>query len=176
MIAAVFHILGVLLALAVVILVSGIIDSYFSQRRLERTLDIASVKLNVPRQSLRAGHHNAQISRYLADRYDADQLSNRISDVGRPAFLALEWFSYSAQLTVVIVAGYLAFTNDLSYAPFAWFALVIAVVLWALNVVASALLYVITGRVPGEARDARDLSVQLQKSNGMSPKNSSSES
>ncbi|MDZ7810273.1 MAG: hypothetical protein U5L11_09140 [Arhodomonas sp.] len=52
MMTAALHIVGVLIALVVVMLASGIIDSYFSQRRIERILEEASVKLDLPRRGV----------------------------------------------------------------------------------------------------------------------------
>ncbi|CAB1078374.1 hypothetical protein D1AOALGA4SA_6119 [Olavius algarvensis Delta 1 endosymbiont] len=171
MLTAVFHIVGVMVALIVVLLASGLIDSHFSQKRFERTLETASVKLDLPRRGVFTGEYDAQIARYLADRYDADRISNRISDIGRPAFLVLEWFSYAVQLSIVVIAGWCAFTKDPAYAAAAWFALVAAIVFWVVNVLASALMYLATGRVPGEARDARALFIKLRNEEGRSPAN-----
>lgn len=171
MLIAVFHIVSVIVVLIVVLLVSGLVDSYFSQKRFDRILETASVKLDLPRSGVFAGEYNEQIARYLADRYDVDRIANRISDVGRWAFLVIEWSSYAVQLSIVAIAGWFAFTKDPTYATAAWFALVAAIGFGVVNVVASSLLYLVTGRVPGEARDARALSVKLSNEEDRRPIN-----
>ncbi len=175
MLTAVLHLLGASAVLFVVIFVSGVVDGHISQNRLERILNAASVKLDLPRSGVFAGEFNAEISHYLAERYDADRLVNRISDIGRPVFLILEWFSYCAQMAIVVVAGWFAFTSDPAYAVAAWSAVPVALVLWVLLVCASTLLYVLTGRVPGEAMDARALSVRLHDEDGFAPGSASKE-
>lgn len=171
MVIATLHLVGTIVVLVAVMFLSGIIDSRVSHKRLERVLDAASVKLNLPRDGVFAGEFNSEIARYLAERYDADQWLNRISDVGRPFWLAGEWLSYSAQLAIVVFAGWFAFTDDPSYAAVAWFAVLVAFLMWALIACSTALLYVLTGRVPGEAIDARALSVRLRNDRDISPTN-----
>lgn len=174
MLIAVLHLLGTTAVLFVVMFISGVVDGHFSQKRLERILDGASAKMDLPRSGVFAGEYNAEIARYLAERYDPDRLANRVSDVGRPAFLAFEWISYCAQLAIVGVAGWFAFTGDPTYAVSAWVAVPVALVLWVLNVLAVTLLYVFTGRVPGEALDARALSARLRNESDLSPTSASS--
>ena len=174
MLIVMLHFVGVFISLAVIMFVSGSIDGYMGRKRREQVFEAALVKLDLPRDRVLAGEYKSEIARYLADRYDADRVINRISDVVQPGFIVLEILSYAVQLIVVAIVAWFVFTDDPVYAASAWFAVVAAIAFWIINLVASGFLYLATGRVPGEARNARCLSVQIRNNENRSPTSSSS--
>ena len=75
----------------------------------------------------------------------------------RPLTVNLEILSYLSQVTIVALAARFTLAEDLSYAPLAWFALIVALCFWVLIMMTSAICYLVTERRLGEARDAREL-------------------
>lgn len=175
MLIAVLHLLGTLGALVAILLLRGFVDGHLSRKRMERIIGSASTKLNAPREAVATDQYRTELSTYLAERYDENRIANRISDLGRPALIALEFIGYTVQLVIVTVAGWFALTDDPGHAPLAWLAVVAAIGFWLLNVVASGVLFLATGRSAGEARDARSLSAQLRNDDDRSSRELSQE-
>lgn len=169
MLIAVIHFAGVVAALLTIVLVSGNWSNKAGCKRLERLLEVTSLKLTLPLHRVLAGEYNERIARYMVDRYDTNRLVNRLSDVVQPVFLILELTSYIAQLGIVAFSAWLVFTKDPGYAVFTWFAVPLAVAFLGINTTASATLYLITGRVPGEARQMRKFAVWLQMRPNINP-------
>ena len=157
MLMAVVHIIGTLLTLTVFFFATVSLEAYRSRRRLEGVLETAALRLGLSRERVCDGAHEDQVIRYLADTYGTKHIANRFSDLCRPLTVTLEVLSYFSQITIVAFAVWITFTEGFSYTPVAWIALIVAACFWGLIMLTSAICYLVTGRRPGEARDAREL-------------------
>ena len=160
---ALLHIAGTLVTLFVLMVVSGAVSEWRSQQRSRDVMVKAAIHLDVPLQELETGKHDKDLARFLAERFDTDRISNRLSDLFRPLVIVVEGISYVSQLGVVGVAAWRVFTVDPAYGVHAWFAVGIALFFLIVVAIVVAVCKLVTGRAPGEAKHGRAIAVSLTR-------------
>lgn len=164
MLIAIFHIVGTLVVLFIFFFVSGLVEQILGRRRYKLIMESAAAELQLGLEDLLNENGKRQLAKYMAERYGRDKLANRISDAFRPVIMIGEGTSYLVQVVIVIWAAWLAFSEHIAFAQNAWFAVGAAVLLYLVFQLGTVLCYLLTGRGPGEASDARKMIRELVNS------------
>ncbi|WP_133501988.1 hypothetical protein [Cognatilysobacter terrigena] len=154
MIAAI-HLVGALLSMLLLSTGLHFLGAWIDRRNAARILQDASVHLGRPLAELEAPEFRPEVLRYFAAKYSDDLLSNRLSDFLGLLLAVFNWLVLLIQIAVFGAVAWFSYTEDQANAVYAWLLLVIALLAFAIGLCVIALCKLLTGRFPGQARNAR---------------------
>ena len=164
MLIAIGHILGSIIATLVfgviVLAISGwILEKVEKQRREEMAM-----KLGIAIQDLENEELGSKILELASERYGSDLLSNRLSDLCGYIRTMWDWLGSLIQIGTFFGVCWFTFTDNISNAAYAWFIPLTAVVFWLCSVLFTFVCRLVTGRYPGEAKQARKSATEFLSS------------
>ncbi len=164
MLIAIGHIIGsivVTLAFGVVVLaISGwTLEKAEKQRREE-----IAMKLGVATQDLENEELGSKILELASERYSSELLSNRLSDLCGYIRRMWDWLGSLIQIGIFIGVCWFTFTDNITITAYAWFIPSTAVVFWLCSVLFTFVCRLVTGRYPGEAKQARKSATEFLSS------------
>lgn len=165
MVVALLHLVGTVIVLFIFFIATGLLENYRSVKRQDRVFTAAAIRLGIPATQIDEEKHAGDLARYLTNEYDSNKFRNRISDLGRPFFVLYEILTYLIQAGIVAASAWFAFTADYTNASLAWLAVGAAILLWIGNLLLASVVYLATGRSPGEAKDGRKIAAKLNEIN-----------
>jgi hypothetical protein len=154
---AVLHILGALVSLLAISTPLFFLGFWIDQRNAERGLQDATVDLGRPLSEFDSPEFAPELLRYLGAKYSDDLIKNRLSDFLGSVLTAFNWLLVLIQLVVVGSVAWYSFTENQTYAVYAWFVLLIPVFGLIISLCVSVLCKLVTGRFPGQAKQARKI-------------------
>ncbi|QMT59705.1 hypothetical protein [Legionella sp. PC997] len=98
-----------------------------------------------------------KITAFFLDRFSNDLFRNRISDLCGSILTIWQVLGFLINIALFIYVVWLTFTENISYARYAWLIIPISVFFWIISFVFSILCWLITGRYPGQAKQVRKL-------------------
>jgi len=153
---AIVHVVGALsvsFGFTLLILWVGVWEQ---KRARKRRLQDASIALGVPATSLETDDSLIpRIVQYSSQRFSAELLRNRLSDLCGALRTAWGLLGTLLQVGVVAAVGWAMYVDGAQNAAYMWCMLAVAVFFWLASVGFSLLCLVLTGRYPGEAKAAR---------------------
>ena len=165
---AVGHIVGSILALLVLGFFLLLVAGWETERNTKRALEEMSLALGVPVNDLSKEELAPRLTRLLSERFSSELLRNRLSDLCGVVQTLWGWLGSVLQLIVLVAAAWYAATESSDRAVFAWFAVAVAVFFWIVSAVFSLTCRLLTGRYPGQAKQARKSLAETLKSQSAS--------
>jgi hypothetical protein len=162
---AIAHILGSIIALSifgfVVLLIAG-----WEQSRIQKEVsEEASVTLGVTVEDLDSEELAPKILKLSAEKFSTELFRNRISDFCGLIRTMWGWLGNIIQVLVLLAVVWYTVTDSAENAVYAWFVLGIAIVFWLVSVIFSLACKLLTGRYPGQAKEARKATTEWVKNN-----------
>lgn len=151
------HIVGaiiVLLAFGIGILM---LSGWERERNQKVALQEASLALGIAVTDLDNVEHQEKIVQFAAARFSSELFRNRLSDLCGWIQIGWGWLSNLIQAGVLLGVIWYTFTGDLSNGVHAWWVVAVAFFFWISSVLFALACKLLTGRFPGQARQARKL-------------------
>lgn len=154
---AIGHIVGALIALVVFGLGILMLSNWEIERNRKFALQEMSLDLGIPVGELDNFEHQAKVVQFAATRFSTELLRNRLSDLC--GLVQAGWSILGTLLQAGILLGVIWYTitDDLSNSVNAWWIIVVAFFFWISSVLFALTCKLLTGRFPGQARQARKM-------------------
>lgn len=161
---AIGHIVGTLVALVIFAFVVLMLSNWEIERNRKAATEEMSLELGVSIEELNNEANQEKILQFSAAKFSPELLRNRLSDLCGTLQTGWGWLSSLLQAGLILCVVWYTITDDLSNAVYAWWAVGIGFTFWLLSAMFSLLCKLLTGRLPGQARQARKmLHVHLEK-------------
>lgn len=164
MLIAIGHILGSILAALIFGGIVLAIYDWHSERSKKERLEEIAIKLGVAIQDIENEEVTPRILEVVSEKYSNEHLGNRVSDLCGYIRTIWEWIGLLIQIGVFVSVCWFTFTENITNAEYAWFIPVTAVVFWLCSVAFALTCRLLTGRYPGEAKQARKSAVEFLSS------------
>jgi hypothetical protein len=151
------HIAGALIVL--VALSAGVLALavWEHERNGKASLEEMSLALGIPVGELENAEHQSKVIQFSAARFSSELLRNRLSDLCGWVQTAWGWLGTLLQVGVLLGVIWYTFTDDLSNSVHAWWIVAIAFFFWISSAFFALICKLLTGRFPGQARQARKM-------------------
>jgi hypothetical protein len=162
---AIAHIIGSIVALFIFGFVVLLIAGWERGRIQKQVAEEASVALGVTVEDLDSEELAPKILKLSAEKFSTELLRNRISDFCGLIRTIWGWLGNIIQVLVLLAVVWYTITESTENAVYAWFVLGIAIVFWLVSVIFSLACKLLTGRYPGQAKEARIVAADWVKNN-----------
>lgn len=152
---AVAHILGAIIALFAFESAVLALSAWELKRNQKAAAEEISIALGIPVESLGNTENASRVVRFNAERFSSDLFRNRLSDLCGWVQLAWGWLGRIFQVGVFFGAIWYSFTDSVQNAIYVWWVVAIALIFSVTSVVFGFVCKLVTGRFPGQARQAR---------------------
>jgi len=153
---AVLHIVGASVVSMAIGFAFLLLGAWIQQRSHKRGIEEACIALGIPLNGLDDPAHLPQIIQYAAAKFSSELLRNRISDLLGIVLAAWGVLAFLVELAVLAWISWLTFST-LQAAVYAWSTVAIAVLASMVSLVVALCCKVLTGRFPGQARQAQKI-------------------
>jgi hypothetical protein len=157
--AAIAHILGAIVSLILLGLVEVLIGSWESTKNEQRAIEEVALALGVGIEEVKDEVFAPKVLRYSSQKYSSELFVNRFSDFCGVVRTIWGWFSNFLQVVILLLVIWTSFPEDYANAVYAWVILVVAIASYIVSIVFSYLCKLLTGRFPGEAKQARKAAI-----------------
>lgn len=161
---AIGHISGAVIGSFILGLIILFIASWELERNGKRANEELALKLGIPVADLedeeKSKQHAPKIIEINMEKFSDELFKNRISDFLGIIHKASNGLSKILQVLLIIVVCWYTFTDDLGNAVYAWLINAIIILFFVANVVFSLFCKILTGRYPGQAKQAREAFVK----------------
>ena len=162
---ALAHILGSIIVLAIFGLVVLLSFGWESYRIQKQEAEEASTTLGVKVEDLDSEELAPKLLQYWDEKFNSELFRNRISDFCGLIRLMWIWFGNIVQALILLAVIWYTITGSTENAVFAWFAVGIDIVFLVVSVIFSLACKLLTGRYPGQAKEARKGAFEWIKDN-----------
>jgi hypothetical protein len=152
---AIGHIVGSIVVLTLVGFASVLIGAWESERNQKHLLEEASIQLGITVEDFNKEEIAPRIIKFASDRYSTELLRNRLSDLCGSIRTGWGWLGVLLQVAILGGVAWYTFADSLGTAVYAWAIVVIALVFWVVSIAFSFVVRLLTGRYPGQAKQAR---------------------
>lgn len=163
---AVAHILGTLIALLAFESAVLALHAWELKRNQKGAAEEISIALGIPVESLDNSENVSKVVRFNAERFSSDLFRNRLSDLCGWVQVGWSWLGRLLQVGVFIGAIWYSFTDGAQNAIYAWWVIAIAIVFSITSILFGLICKLVTGRFPGQARQARKQLAQYIRNQG----------
>lgn len=154
---AIGHIIGAVVVLVAFGIGTLMFAGWESERNQKMALQEASLALGIPIDDFDNAEHQERITQFAAKRYSSELLRNRLSDFCGWIQTGWGWISNLLQVGILLGVIWYTVTDDLSNGVYAWSIIGVALIFWLFSVIFGYACKLLTGRFPGQARQARKL-------------------
>lgn len=166
---AIGHIAGAVIVSTILGLIILFMTDWELERNQKRVLEELALKLGIPVADLedeeKSEQHAPKIIEIFMEKFSDELFKNRISDFLGIIHKASSGLSNILQVLLIIVVCWYTFTDDLGNAVYAWLINAIIILFCVANVVFSLFCKILTGRYPGQAKQARESLVKYHNEN-----------
>jgi hypothetical protein len=155
------HIVGALIVLFAFGLGVLLLAGWENERNRKSALEEMSLALGLPLSELDNEEHQEKVVHFAAARFSSELLRNRLSDLCGWVQTLWGWFGTLLQAAVLIGVIWYTFSDDLSNSVHAWWIIAIALFFWISSVLFALICKLLTGRFPGQARQARKMLAEV---------------
>jgi hypothetical protein len=166
---AIGHIVGALIALVTFGVGILMLAGWEIERNRKSALQEASLSLVIPITELDNPEHHARLVQFVATRFSSELLRNRLSDLCGWVQMGWGWLNMLLQAGIFLGVIWYSVTDDLSNSVYAWWVIAVAFFFWISSVLFALACKLLTGRFPGQAKQARKMladAIQQQSSVG----------
>ncbi len=154
---AIGHIVGALIVLVAFGVGVLMLAGWENERNQKGALEEMSLALGIPVGELDNAEHQAKVVQFAAARFSSELFRNRLSDLCGWVHTGWGWLGTLLQVGVLLGAIWYTLTDDLSNSVHAWWIIPIALFFWISSVSFALICKLLTGRFPGQARQARKM-------------------
>lgn len=154
---ALAHIVGAAIAVFGLSFLAVLLAAWETERVRQREMEQTAIKLSVAPNQLGNEELAPRLVQLASERFSDDLLTNRISDLCGIIRRGWGWLGLLLQIGTFIGVIWYTITEGSNNAVVAWFVVAIALFFWFCSVVFSFLCRLLTGRYPGQAKEARKL-------------------
>lgn len=160
MLIAIAHIIGAVVAVFVFEFSVLALGAWEQEHNRKAAVQEACIKLGILPDEIDNPEHVERIVLFSSDRFSSELFRNRLSDL--LGFVSTGWRWLGTALQVAVLCGVIWHSfSDAQVAIRAWWVLAIAVFFWVASVLFALICKLLTGRHPGQARQARKILGQL---------------
>ena len=156
---AIGHIAGAVIVSIILGLAILFISSWELERNKKGATGELALKLGIPVVDLEDEEKVEQLAPKIIEismeKYSDELFKNRISDFLGIIRTAWNWLSNILQVILIITVCWYTFTDDLGNAVYAWLINAIIIFFFVVGVVFALMCKILTGRYPGQAKEAR---------------------
>jgi hypothetical protein len=152
---AIAHALGAIIAVFAFGAAVLALSAWELRRNQKAAAEEVSIELGIPVESLDNAENASKVIRFTAARFSSDLFRNRLSDLCGWVQIGWGWLGTLLQVGVLIGVIWYSFTDGAQNAVHAWWVVGIAFFFWVTAVAFGLVCKLITGRYPGQARQAR---------------------
>jgi hypothetical protein len=160
---AIAHIGGSILAIFLITLIFSFVLLWETERNRKQLLEDIAAKHSVTVDDLNNEELTPNVLQFSSERYSSELLKNRLSDLCGVVRTIWGWFGALLQIAFLVGIGWVAFTEDLDKAVFAWFVVGIMLFFAFVSIAFSFVCRLLTGRYPGEAKQSRKANAEFLK-------------
>ncbi|MEJ1372597.1 MAG: hypothetical protein RPU32_12560 [Candidatus Sedimenticola sp. (ex Thyasira tokunagai)] len=165
---AIAHILGSIIVVVIFGFIALLIVAWETDRNKKRVAEEMSVSLGVQIDDLDSEELIPKILQFSSEKFSSELLRNRLSDFCGLIRTLWDWLGTLSQAIVLLAVIWFTIIENNENAVFAWFIVGIAVVFWLVSVIFSLVCKLLTGRYPGQAKQARKAAAEWVKERGQS--------
>lgn len=154
---AIGHIVGALIALVAFGVGILMLASWESERNRKSALQEMSLSLGIPVSELDSAEHQARVVQFVATKFSSELLRNRLSDLCGWVQTGWGWFGTLLQAGIFLGVIWYTVTDDLTNSVHVWWIIALAFFFWISSVLFALACKLLTGRFPGQARQARKM-------------------
>jgi hypothetical protein len=156
MLIAIAHIVGAVVAVFVFGFAVLAVGAWEQERNRKAAVQEASIALGISPDELDNPDNAESVIRFSSDRFSSELFRNRLSDLF--GYVSTVWGWLGTALQVAVLGGVIWYSfSDSQVAIYAWWVLAIAVIFWVTSVLFALICKLLTGRYPGQARQARKM-------------------
>jgi hypothetical protein len=161
MLIAILHIGGATLATIAFGVIVLFVSSWEIEKNNKAELQDLAIKLGVAVEDLADEKLTSRVIELSSERFSNDRLSNRLSDLC--GLLRTAWDCLGSLLQIGTFLGVVWFTitESLANAIFAWWIVGIGLFFWIVGVLFALACRLLTGRYPGQAKQARKATAEF---------------
>jgi len=159
------HILGSVIALFILGLLGMFIAGWEAGMVQKQAIEEASVSLGVSVEALDKEENAPKVLQLSAEKFSTELFRNRISDFCGLIRTMWGWLGNLIQGLVLLAVVWYTVIDNMENAVYAWFVVGIAITFWVASVVFSIICKLLTGRYPGQAKEARKVAAEWVKNN-----------
>ncbi|MGH8475604.1 MAG: hypothetical protein ACRER2_07520, partial [Methylococcales bacterium] len=152
---AIAHVLGTIIAVFAFSAAVLALSAWELKRNQKAATKEVSIALGIPVESLDNAENSSKVVTFTAARFSSDLFRNRLSDLCGWVQIGWVWLGTLLQVGVFIGVIWYSVTDSAQNAVHAWWVVGIAVFFWIVSVAFGLLCKLVTGRFPGQARQAR---------------------
>ena len=149
------HIIGAIIALIILGIGILILAGWEIERNKKAALQEAILSLRIPIDDIENSEHLDRIVQFTAEKYSSELFRNRLSDLCGWIQTGWGWIGNLLQVFFLLWVVWYTVKDDTSYRVHAWWIVGISLFFWISSVVFSFACKLLTGRFPGQARQAR---------------------
>jgi hypothetical protein len=116
-----------------------------------------SLALGIPVDEIGEEEHSVKVFQYVANKYSSEHFCNRLSDLCGSVQVVWNWVGFALRYGFLIGVIWSTVKYDLSDCVYAWGVLGILLFAWISSYTIGLICYLLTGRFPGQAKQARKL-------------------
>lgn len=163
---AIAHIVGSIITLVIFGFVVMLIAAWEADRNQKQITEEVSVTLRVKVEDLGSEELAPKVIQLSSEKFSTELFRNRFSDFCGLIRTLWDWLSVLAQVVVLLAVIWYTITDNTENAVYAWFIVGISVTFWLVGVIFSLICKLLTGRYPGQAKQARKEAAEWIKNHG----------
>ena len=167
-IAAFAHIVGAMVGLVAFWTIVRFFELWDNTKNLERFRGELSARFGGNIGTAGSEERDRKTLAYHYEKFNPELLRNRLSDFCGIIRTGWGWLGHGAEVAVLLGVIWFTFSESTQYAVYAWAIVAIDIVFWVVAVLFSLSCRLVTGRVPGEAKEARKKTAEWLRDHGAS--------
>lgn len=155
------HIVGAIIAQVALGFGLQMLGEWEIERNRKAALQELSIALGIPVSELDNVEHEAKVVKFAAARFDSELLRNRLSDLCGWIQTGWGWFGMLLQAGILLGVIWFTITEDPSISVYAWSIIAVVIFFCIVSVLFGLACKLLTGRYPGQAREARKILAEV---------------
>lgn len=158
---AVGHIGGSIIAVVALEIGLLLFGGWETQRNQRKALENAALALGVTVEELDKEEFRPRLIEFSSARHSTELLRNRVSDLCGALRTVWGWLGSLLQIAILVGVVWYTLTDSLGTAIYAWWIVAVRLFVWLSGAAFSLICKFLTGRYPGEAKQARKALAQF---------------
>lgn len=158
---AIGHIVGVLIVLLILSVLARMLAEWEIERNDKVALQEIFLNLGISSDELDKPKHVEKLIEFSAARFNSELFRNRLSDLCGWIQKGWGWLSLCTQICVLLAVIWYTITDDSSNSIHAWWIVAISLFFFISSIFFGLTCKLLTGRFPGQARQARKALAQV---------------
>ena len=149
------HITGAIIVIVAIGIGIFLIGAWEAQQNQRLALEETSQALGITIEELDNDERILEIIQFSSSRFSSELFRNRFSDLCGLIRISWGWLGATLQLVIMIFVVWYTINDDLGIAIYAWSIVAVELFFWIASVLFALACKLLTGRYPGQAKQAR---------------------